>query len=128
MGIPNHYSLELPQRCLCLVDELWPKVEMTFQSGNEHLGPLTTTFLFSMANPIVNLPIERIERQLSDKVDSYADDSELEPQLADAIRHVLGGREVQQAPFFKPDAWSFCQWMEPFNIAKGIPEYCQGHS
>jgi hypothetical protein len=27
MGNPLHYSLELPQRCLQLIEELWPHAE-----------------------------------------------------------------------------------------------------
>jgi hypothetical protein len=31
MGNPLHYSLELPQRCLQLIEELWPYVLQTKQ-------------------------------------------------------------------------------------------------
>ena len=55
MGNPLHFSAELPQRCLQLIEELWPYVEKTRQTEGSDLGPLTTTFLISMSE-VVPLP------------------------------------------------------------------------
>jgi hypothetical protein len=60
MGNPLHTSLELPQRCLQLIDELWAAVEDTKEKQHPELGSLTTTFLLAMSMPIVNLPMERL--------------------------------------------------------------------
>src|SRR3954454_23275259 len=124
MGNPVHYSLELPQRCLQLVDELWPHAEKVLQKDRPDLGALTTTFLISMSMPIVNLPIERIERNLRTESDGYADDRHIDPAISKAVEQVLGGQEFRSAPFYVPDAWSFanCTHEELFNIAGGIPD------
>jgi hypothetical protein len=44
MGNPLHFSMEVPQRCLQLIEELWPHVENTRQADRPELGSLTTTF------------------------------------------------------------------------------------
>lgn len=77
MGNPLHFSTELPGRCLQLIEELWPYAERTRQQDRPDLGSLTTTFLISMSMPIINLPIERIERHKNPEVEGYADDSPL---------------------------------------------------
>lgn len=123
MGNPKHFSLELPQRCLTLIDELWSEVEKITIKKEEHLGPLTTTFLVAMAIPIFNLPVERIAKQIGIG-EGYADDRGLKPELAAEVRDKLGGASFTKAPFFKIDAWSLVQ--RPFkpgslNIAKGLP-------
>ena len=82
MGNPAHYSREVPSRCLQLIDGLWQHVEGVFQSDRRDLGPLTSTFLISMSYPIVNLPIERIERHSSKPEQGYADDRHVDPGLA----------------------------------------------
>jgi hypothetical protein len=38
MGNPLHFSAELPQHCLQLIDELWPHVEKIRQAGRPELG------------------------------------------------------------------------------------------
>jgi hypothetical protein len=43
MGNPLHYSVELPQWCLQLIDDLWPLAEQTRQRSAPGLGPLSTT-------------------------------------------------------------------------------------
>lgn len=65
MGVPAHFSLELPRRCMKLINDFLPTVGTVFaDSDRRELGGLTSTFLISMAGPIVVLPIERIERHL----------------------------------------------------------------
>jgi hypothetical protein len=124
MGNPLHYSLELPQRCLQLIEELWPFAEKTRQPGHSHLGPLTTTFLISMSMPILNLPVERIERYKDETGQGYADDRHLNRALAEAVITVLGGRPLRRSPFFIPDAWSFAfrDAKSHFNVADEFPE------
>ena len=121
MGNPAHYSREVPSRCLQLIDGLWPHVEESFQSDRRDLGPLTSTFLISMSYPIVNLPIERIERHSSRQGQGYADDRHVDPHLAVTVWRDLGGRKLKDAPFFAPDVWSYCR-SEVFNISGGLPD------
>ena len=121
MGNPAHYSREIPSRCLQLIDGLWQHAEGLFQPDRRDLGPLTSTFLISMSFPIINLPIERIERNSSRSGQGYADDRHVDPKLAAAVWQKLGGEELRKAPFFSHGAWSFCK-SEVFNISSGLPE------
>lgn len=124
MGNPLHYSLELPQRCLQLIDELWQHAESIRQKDQPELGALTTTFLISMSMPIVNLPVERIERHLAAIDQAYADDRHIDEGVSAEVLAVLGGQELGKAPFFTPGAWSFvsCSNDALFNIANGLPD------
>jgi hypothetical protein len=123
MGNPLHFSLELPQRCLQLIDDLWPHVENVRQTDRPDLGSLTTTFLISMSMPIINLPIERIERHRNAQDDGYADDRRIDPQVAAAVLDTLSGQRFSKAPFYGPDEWSFATYAKrPLNIARSIPE------
>jgi hypothetical protein len=124
MGNPLHFSAELPQRCLQLIDELWPHVEKTHQVDRPDLGPLTTTFLISMSMPIINLPIERIERHKNAQIERYADDRSIDPRVAAAVLDTLGGQKLSNAPFYLPGEWSFATYAKspPLNIAKSIPD------
>lgn len=63
MGIPSNYSIDLPNRCLALLEGLWDHVSGDDKLGLLHGGPLTTTFLLSLAIPIVVMPTERILKQ-----------------------------------------------------------------
>lgn len=124
MGNPQHFGLELPQRCLRLIDAMWPHVQQVTMPGEEDLGPLTSTFLLAMASPVINLPIERIERQIDKHGEGYASDLHLSARLATEVDQVLRKSRFNQAPFFKPKAWSFLK-LEPeqaFNLAEGMPE------
>jgi hypothetical protein len=121
MGNPAHYSREIPRRCLQLIDGLWNQAENMFQADRRDLGPLTSTFLISMSFPIINLPIERIERHSSRTGHGYADDRHIDPKMAAAVWEKLGGEELKKAPFYLPGAWSFCK-SEVFNISAGLPE------
>jgi hypothetical protein len=124
MGNPRHFSLELPQRCLQLIEELWPCAETIRPEFKPELGALTTTFLISMSMPIINLPVERIERYKDAKDQGYADDRHLNAGMARAIADVLGGHKFKKAPFFISDAWSFAtrDAESLFNIADLIPD------
>ena len=124
MGNPQNYSLELPARCLALLDELWPYAQKTFHGGRPDLGPLTTTFLISMSMPIINVPIERIDRRRGEEDPHYASDRSIDPAVVRAIDETLGGKPVRGAPFFRYGAWRFVSCgTAPFpNIANGLPE------
>ena len=124
MGNPENYGLELPERCLLLLDRLWPHAQSTFQAGERHLGPLTSTFLISMSIPIINLPIERIERRPGDEDKHYVSDRQINPEASTAIDETLRGNSLGDAPFFMNDAWRFVSCSTPpvTNIARGLPE------
>ena len=123
MGNPRNYSLELPERCLLLLDRLWPHASSTFAADRPDLGPLTSTFLISMSMPIINLPIERIERRQGGEAYHYASDRSVDPEAADAILQTLRRGRLGDAPFFIHGAWRFVSWREsPLNIADGLPE------
>ncbi|MCC6948959.1 MAG: hypothetical protein IT539_14435 [Bradyrhizobiaceae bacterium] len=124
MGNPLHYSLELPQRCLQLIEELWPHVERIRQREHPELGALTTTFLISMSMPIINLPIERLERHRDARSEGYADDRHIDPRIMEAVTTVLSNQALQKAPFYSPKAWSFVAYTNRplFNIANPIPD------
>ncbi len=124
MGSPNHYGLELPTRCLDLLDALWPHAQEIFPQHRKDLGPLTATFLLSMAMPIINLPIERIEKRISAQVDGYVDDQHHDTVLAKRMQDCLGGKPIRNAPFFVHGHWSYHQATveHPVNIANGFPD------
>lgn len=120
MGNPLHTSLELPQRCLQLIDELWLAVETTEEKRRPHLGSLTTTFLLAMSMPIINLPMERLVSH--DQIGKYANDRHLDEAVTEAIDKVVGGRPLKYAPFFKPNTWSYLKSDPSFNVANPVPD------
>jgi hypothetical protein len=128
MGVPAHFSLELPRRCMKLIEELLPTVGAVFADDDRRdLGGLTSTFLISMAGPIVVLPIERIERHQQKKDrEGYADDRRLNPALSRSLKDVLGGGKFRRARFFVPGHWSFAERVADFNIADGLPDDVSG--
>ena len=107
MGAPEHYSLELPERCLQLIEELWPEVQRVRAPGQPHRGPLTTTFLLAMATPIITLPIERMQRHFDKALGGYIDDRPLNGRLADEVRRVFNAPALAGAPFFTEGCWRF---------------------
>ncbi len=123
MGNPRNYSLELPDRCLELLDGLWDTVANDKKLGARHGGPLSTTFLLSLATPIVVLPTERILKQ-HPIVEGSADDWHLDQQLADRLRLTFTPVDPFQAcPFFSDgDGWSYARHEGHHNFARGIPD------
>ncbi|MGM4960873.1 hypothetical protein ACT4MK_36775 [Bradyrhizobium barranii] len=112
---------------MTLINELLPTTANIFADRDDRaLGGLSSTFLLSMAGPMLTLPIERIERQLQRKErEGYADDRQLNPTLRDALKNELGGGRFQRTPFFAPGQWSFKEWPADINIANGMPiELC----
>lgn len=122
MGQPYHYGINLPERCLQLIDGLWDQAQNVHGNDRPELGPLTSTFLISLAMPIINLPIERIERQI-DKPPGYADDRHISEDAVLAFTDVIRKGRFAAAPFFEDSAWSFTIVREKpfFNTADGIP-------
>lgn len=79
MGRPAHYSIDVVARCQVLIDRLLPTVARG-QRGDEFFGgPLTTTFLLSMAIPMINLPVERLLKPAQNNA-GVADDTDLPPE------------------------------------------------
>jgi len=127
MGIPQHYSRELPERCLFLIESLLSAVNDLAIEGDEHLGPLTTTFLLAMSNPIITLPIERVERhrrRALNGLEGYADDRPLSPELTNAVDIALGENALEQSPFICAGAWRFSSipYNEQQNVARYFPD------
>lgn len=122
MGQPYHYGINLPDRCLQLIDGLWDQAQRVHGNDRPELGPLTSTFLISMAMPIINLPIERIERQIN-KPPGYADDRHINDDAVQAFVDVIRKGGFAAAPFFEDAAWSFFEVRKQpfFNTADGIP-------
>lgn len=124
MGKPKHYSLELPQRCMKLIGELLPCVDQIPDPERPDLGPLDTTFVLSMSIPILNLPIERIEKHRSSKDHAFANDRHISSKLTKRIDKAIGGNNLCNSPFFEKHFWryTFRELEQPFNLAEGIPE------
>jgi len=77
-----------------------------------------------MSMPIINLPIERIERREGGEHQHYANDRPINPEVVTAIVETLRRRPLREAPFFVDGIWRFaCYEERPFpNIAHGVPE------
>lgn len=122
MGNPRNYSLDLPNRCLDLLDGLWEAVANNEELGARHGGPLSTTFLLSLATPIVVLPSERIIKQHA-VVEGSVDDWHLDQQLADRLRlNFTTGDPFRACPFFSDsDGWSYVRHDGHDNFARGLP-------
>lgn len=122
MGIPTNYSRDLPNRCLDLLDGLWDHVAGDHQLGLKHGGPLSSTFLLSLAIPIVVLPTERILKQDA-KEEGHADDRSLDPEVAERVRadFSMNVKFGDWRCFHKDDGWSYAYRAAPHNFAHGIP-------
>lgn len=126
MGIPEHYSRDLPARCLHLIEQLLPTASRVRVKREEHLGPLTTTFLLAMSTPIITLPIERVEghrRKEAVGLEGYSDDRLLDPDLTRTIDEDLGENPVARSPFYRHGAWRFAsiEYVVGQNIARELP-------
>ncbi len=121
MGIPRHYSLELPDRCISLLDQLWPVVEKA-NDGAGYGGPLTTTFLLALATPTVVLPVERLLQW--SVAESLADDRPKDAELSARARSVMGHDVLfGHCPFFRPeDGWAYTYTSVRLNLADGLPD------
>ena len=122
MGNPSIYSLELPNRCLALIDTLWANVEHYGHLGDRFGGPLTTTFLLAMATPAIVVPVERMLTWWDG--DRNADDRALQVEIAARLKAEFDQkRDFSDAPFFNHgDGWRYVYWEQRFNIAHGLPD------
>lgn len=118
MGIPQHYSRDVPERCERLLELLLPVVERE-QFEERYGGPLKTTFLLALATPMVLLPVERLFKRINHNEGGIADDRALSGALDDAVASVLG-YTLKDAPF-GGNEWSYVPGVEPFNIAGSWP-------
>lgn len=119
MGNPNCYSLDIPVRCLDLLTTLLPVIEADKQIATKHDGPLTTTLTLALATPMLMLPIERIQKHLSQD-DGYANDRELLSGLAKQIDVAVRGKTLSDQEAFSVFNWSYLDCIKPFNIAAGL--------
>jgi hypothetical protein len=90
MGIPQHYSRDVPQRCEALIEELLPIVEGGLRADAKFGGPLKTTLLLALATPMVVLPVERIFKRVAFNDPGVADDRGIDEALARGVKSVLG--------------------------------------
>jgi hypothetical protein len=60
-----------------------------------------------MSMPIVNLPIERMERHKEPGKENYADDRFIKLEVVAELNRCLGGAPLRQADFFVPGDWSY---------------------
>lgn len=74
--------------------------------------------------PIINLPIERLERHKNNGSDGYADDRHIDVKVSAAVDQVLGGQELRRAPFYAQGEWRFatCTQLPLPNLARGLPD------
>ncbi|GAB4228015.1 MAG: hypothetical protein Kow0032_07820 [Methyloligellaceae bacterium] len=122
MGIPQHYSRDIAQRCQALIRHLRPIVQEGLPDDHQFGGPLATTFLLAMATPMIVLPVERIFKPVRAGADVPADDRQLDPALADAVGQVLGPeRAFADAPFYVRGRWSYAPGAPPFKLADNWP-------
>jgi hypothetical protein len=124
VGIPQQYSVQLPQRCLALIDALLPQAREVRMPGEEDAGPLVTTFILAMSTPVLTLPIERVERHRGKKAEGYVDERHLSDRVAEAIERSLGGSALERSKFFQPGVWRFAAIPHAagLNFARNFPE------
>lgn len=123
MGLPNNYSIDVPNRCLDLLNSLLPEVRRNSTQMLRHQGALTTTLTLALATPMLSLPIERIEKHLDlGAEEAYADDRHLDPGSARRVEEAIRGKRLRDYPEFANLDWRFVQAVPKFNIARGLPE------
>lgn len=116
MGRPSHYSAELPRRCAALIEGLSDAVD-ALTAAPRWGGPLRTTFLVSMATPMIVLPFERLFQPGVRQIEGVGNDLLLDPDLDARIRTELEpGRRFDATPFFLADAFSYAPKVRRFPI------------
>lgn len=123
MGIPQNYSLDLPNRCIDLLDGLWDQVASDKTLGMRHGGPLSTTFLLTLATPIITLPTERILKQ-DPRIEGTVDDWHVDADLAERLRlDFAADMPFSSCSFFDAsDGWSYASHGQLHNFARCVPE------
>lgn len=121
MGIPQHYSLEIPTRCLHLLNIIQHSV--TEDDGKHFGGSLTTTMMLALATPMISLPYERIYKHLElGDAEGYADDRTLSTPFAEKLDAEINKTALTQNEYFARLGWSFVKDVNVFNIAKRLPD------
>lgn len=74
--------------------------------------------------PIINLPVERIERQIGlGDSEGYVDDRHISAQAVSAFRDVIQRGNLRHAPFYQHGAWRFAEYQAArINLSRGLPE------
>lgn len=122
MGIPEHYSRDVAQRCQALIRHLLPLVQKGLPDDQQFGGPLDTTFLLAMSTPMIVLPIERMFKPARPGAAVAGDDRDIDPALAEQVDDVFGPeRRFSDAPFYEPGRWSYLPRVEPFRVADYWP-------
>lgn len=122
MGIPQHYSREIPQRCDALIEELIPIVERGLGADAAFGGPLKTTLLLALATPMIVLPVERIFKRVAFGDSGVAGDRAIDEALAQGVHAVLQGDHAFGDTPFGSGGWAYAGTVEPFNVGKRWPE------
>lgn len=118
MGQPAHYSLDIVARCRFLLDELMPQVRDGLKDDERYGGPLTTTFLLSMATPMIALPIERLFKP-TQPGEVVADDTKLHDGLSDEVACVFDEKcAFAKAPFNPGLNWRLLPKAPIFDMAQ----------
>lgn len=95
MGLPNNYSVDLPIRCLDLLDLALPVVQNDETTATSHRGPLTTTLTLALATPMLGIPIEGIQKYLGHEGEGYADDRKLSEHLARRLQQAVNEKRLK---------------------------------
>ncbi|UVK43619.1 hypothetical protein BPNPMPFG_005428 [Mesorhizobium sp. AR07] len=122
MANPKHFSVEIPTRCLDLIDLLFPVVEKDKGTAQKHDGPLSTTFLLAMAIPMIVLPVERLLKDFGPDAPDYANDSGIAPEVTGALGKVVARAKLRDTDIFETDVWAFVQGNRVFNLANPFPK------
>ncbi|WP_081158951.1 hypothetical protein [Ensifer aridi] len=117
----NSYSLDLPIRCLDLLNHLLPIVQQDEEFAARHGGPLTTTLTLALATPMLTIPIERIQKHQNEDV-GYANDRGRSQRLAERIDAATRGKKLADHPQLEAFDWAYLSKVEPFNIADGLSD------
>jgi hypothetical protein len=121
MGIPQHYSRDVPQRCDALIEELLPIVEAGLAADAAFGGPLKTTFLLALATPMIVLPVERVFKRIAFNESGVADDREIDGALDQGVQAVLDQDHAFGDAPFGFGRWAYAEMVEPFNVGQHWP-------
>lgn len=121
MGRPQHYSLEIAQRCQRLIEQLNDRIGDDPRMVDEWGGPLRTTFLLAMSTPMIVLPMERLFKPIFGNA-GVADDLQLDPALGDRVRATFDAdRPFGDAAFFAPHSWALVDSIDRFPVGEAWP-------
>ncbi|OWV91028.1 hypothetical protein [Rhizobium sp. R693] len=121
MGIPLQYSLDIPRRCLDLLDVCEQQIARNEVHARRYGGPLDTTLLLALASQMILLPIERITKHLGGDVLGYTDDRQLLPKVGESLREKIRKRSLRDNAQLAGFDWSFIANSEVFPTSQGVP-------